>query len=61
MINLKLELEELNTILKHLGNGIYTEVGQIIAKLHGQALPQVQTPNADGAEGIPAETTVSPE
>ena len=61
MINLKLELEELNTILKHLGNGIYTEVGQIIAKLHSQALPQVQTPKVEGAEGIPAKTTVSPE
>ena len=47
MINLKLELEELNTILKHLGNGIYTEVGQIIAKLHGQALPQVQKPEEE--------------
>ena len=47
MINLKLELEELNTILKHLGNGIYTEVGQIIAKLHGQALPQVKKPEEE--------------
>ena len=59
MINLKLELEELNTILKHLGNGIYTEVGQIIAKLHGQALPQVET--AKTVEEVPAETTVSAE
>jgi hypothetical protein len=41
MINLKLELEEINAILKHLGNGIYTEVGQLIAKIHGQALPQI--------------------
>jgi hypothetical protein len=55
MINLNLELEELNAILKHLGNGIYTEVGQLIAKLHGQALPQVQKPE------VPAETTVSAE
>ena len=59
MINLKLELEELNTILKHLGNGIYTEVGQIIAKLHGQALPQVEA--AKTVEEVPAETTVSAE
>lgn len=57
MINLKLELEELNTILKHLGNGIYTEVGQIIAKLHGQALPQVQNKEPE----VPSETTVSQE
>jgi len=42
MINLNMTLEEINTILKHLGNGVYTEVGQIIAKLHGQALPQVE-------------------
>ena len=59
MINLKLELEELNTILKHLGNGIYTEVGQIIAKLHGQALPQVEA--AQTVEEVPADTTVSAE
>jgi len=57
MINLKLELEEINTILKHLGNGIYAEVGQLIAKLHGQALPQVEAAKAVEE----AETTVSAE
>lgn len=55
MIKLELAIEEINTILKHLGNGIYTEVGQIIAKLHGQAIPQVQKPD----EEVPAETTVA--
>jgi len=50
MINLKLELEEINTILKHLGNGIYAEVGQLIAKLHGQALPQVEVVKEKEAE-----------
>ena len=57
MINLQLELEEINTILKHLGNGIYAEVGQLIAKLHGQALPQVEAAKAVEE----AETTVSAE
>ena len=54
MINLKLELEEINTILKHLGNGIYAEVGQLIAKLHGQALPQVQKAEEPAKEAEPA-------
>lgn len=42
MINLELTLEEVNTALKHLGNGVYSEVGALIAKIHGQALPQIQ-------------------
>jgi len=57
MINLNLTLEEINTILKHLGNGVYTEVGHIISKLHGQALPQIPKPE----EEVSAETTVSQE
>ena len=42
MIKLELSIEEINLALKHLGNGIYTDVGQLIAKIHAQALPQVE-------------------
>ena len=42
MIKLELTIEEINVALKHLGNGIYTDVGQLIAKIHAQALPQVE-------------------
>ena len=58
-INLEHSIEEINLILKHLGNGIYAEVGQLIAKIHGQALPQVEAAKAAEPE-VPAETTVSP-
>jgi hypothetical protein len=46
MIKLELSIEEINLALKHLGNGIYTDVGQLIAKIHAQALPQVEAAKA---------------
>ena len=39
-IKLELEIVEVEQILKHLASGAYAEVAQLIAKLHGQALPQ---------------------
>ena len=47
-------LEEINLILKHLGNGVYAEVGALIAKIHGQALPQVQKAEEPTKEAEPA-------
>lgn len=41
-IKLELEIAEVEQILKHLATGAYAEVAQLIAKLHGQALPQAQ-------------------
>jgi len=41
-IKLELEIAEVEQVLKHLASGAYAEVAQLIAKLHGQALPQAQ-------------------
>ena len=39
-IKLELELQEVEAVLKHISAGIYADVAQLIAKIHGQALPQ---------------------
>ena len=39
-IKLELELNETEAVLKHLSKGEYSEVAPLIAKIHGQALPQ---------------------
>ena len=41
-IHLELEIAEVEGILKSLSGNAYAEVAQLIAKLHGQALPQAQ-------------------
>ena len=41
-IKLELEISEVEQILKSLSGNAYAEVAQLIAKLHGQALPQAQ-------------------
>lgn len=41
MIELILPVEEVNLILKHLGNAPYIEVAQLIQKIHTVAAPQV--------------------
>ena len=41
-IKLELEIAEVEAILKSLSANAYAEVAQLIAKLHGQALPQAQ-------------------
>jgi len=42
MINLYLEIAEIEAALKHLSQIAYAEVAPLIAKIHGQAAPQVQ-------------------
>ena len=43
MINLSLTIEEINIALKHMGEGIYKEVAPVIAKIHAQATPQIES------------------
>jgi len=45
-IELKLTVAHVNMVLKHLSNGVYVEVADLIALLHSQAKPQVETANA---------------
>jgi len=40
-LDLKLTVAHVNTMLKHLGAGVYTEVADLINLLHGQAKPQI--------------------
>ena len=42
MINVSLEIAEVEAILKHLAQAAYADVAGLIAKIHGQAIPQVQ-------------------
>jgi len=55
-LDLKLTVAHVNTLLKHLGQGIYSEVADLITVLHGQARGQIDaaTPAAE-----PAPTTES--
>ena len=41
-LELKLTVAHVNTVLKHLGQGVYSEVAELINLLHGQSAPQVQ-------------------
>lgn len=41
-LNLKLTVAQVNTILKHLGQGIYSEVVEVINNLHTQSVAQLQ-------------------
>ena len=50
MINLNLEIAEIEAILNHLGRAAYADVAGLIAKLHGQAVPQVQAIKAKAEE-----------
>jgi hypothetical protein len=42
MINLHLEISEVEALLKHLSKQAFEDVSALIAKIHGQAVPQVQ-------------------
>jgi hypothetical protein len=42
MITLELEIAEVNSILNALGNMPFIQVQALIAKIQGQAAPQVQ-------------------
>lgn len=62
-LDLRLTVSHVNTLLKHLGNGIYSEVAEVIQLLHGQAQPQIQaasiaTPPTDSVPAPAAEAPV---
>jgi len=42
-LELKLTVAHVNTVLKHLGAGVYAEVADLIQLLHGQAKPQIES------------------
>jgi hypothetical protein len=54
MIKLELTAPELDVIMKYLGMGAFNEVAPIVAKIHGQAIPQIQDKNN---ENSPAENS----
>jgi len=56
-LELKLTVAHVNAILKHLGQGVYSEVADLINHLHSQSVPQVQaaTAPAPAAEEKPEE------
>jgi uncharacterized protein (DUF302 family) len=41
-LDFKLTVAHVNTVLKHLGAGVYSEVADLITLLHGQAKPQIE-------------------
>ena len=41
-LDLKLTGAHVNAILKHLAQGVYSEVADLINHLHSQSVPQVQ-------------------
>jgi len=41
MININLEIAEVEAVLKHISQQAYADVAGLIAKIHGQAVPQV--------------------
>jgi hypothetical protein len=49
MINLSLEIAEIEAVLKHISQQAYADVAQLIAKIHAQAVPQVQAIQAANA------------
>ena len=42
-LELKLTVAHVNTVLKHLGSGVYAEVADLIQLLHGPAKPQIES------------------
>lgn len=42
MINLELSLNEINLILQALGQAPYAQVAELVEKIKGQAIPQVE-------------------
>lgn len=45
-INLELSVAHVNMILKHLAKGAYEEVSDVIAAIHSQGKPQVESAQA---------------
>jgi len=56
-LELKLTVAHVNTVLKHLGAGVYAEVADLIQILHGQAKPQIESAAVAPApvEAVPTE------
>ena len=42
MLKVELSPAELDVVMKYLGTGAFNEVAPIVAKIHGQVLPQIQ-------------------
>jgi len=53
-LELKLTVAHVNTVLKHLSAGVYSEVADLISLLHGQAKPQIETPAPETPPETPA-------
>ncbi|MBC7862879.1 MAG: hypothetical protein IAF38_07880 [Bacteroidia bacterium] len=47
-LKLQLSIAEANTIIKALGNLPYTQVHELIAKIHSQATAQLTAENGNG-------------
>jgi len=60
-LDLKLTVAHVNTVLKHLGAGVYAEVADLITLLHGQAKPQVEAAAASPIAADPAPENPSAE
>jgi hypothetical protein len=60
MINLSLEIAEVEAVLKHISQQAYAEVAALIAKIHGQAAPQVQAIQAANAPAPQVDDEVVP-
>lgn len=54
MINLNHSIDEINIILKHLGQGAYMEVAGLIEKLRSQVSPQLEALQKAQAAPAPA-------
>lgn len=51
MINLELSVQEINLILQALGQAPYAQVAELVEKIKGQAIPQVEAiPQEEVAE-----------
>jgi len=58
-LDFRLTVAHVNTLLKHLGNGIYSEVAEVIQLLHGQAKPQIESA-ATATPPVPQYPTTDP-
>ena len=59
-INLELTVAHVNAVLKYLAKGAYEEVTEVIASIHSQAKPQVESAQANSAPLSDPETPAEP-
>jgi hypothetical protein len=50
MIKLELTLEEVNYVLASVGKNPYEQCAPLVAKIHGQAMPQVEAIKSEAVE-----------